>query len=159
MLWLARLFPVVEWWSMVNSRTLKADGWAALTSAVIVLPQAIAFAAIAGLPYEYGFYTAMITPVVAAFFGSSRQMISGPTTAISVLLFSSLSGEFEPGSAEFIQAAITMTLLAGIFQLLLGVMRLGNLASFVSPAVMIGFTAGAAVIIMLIQQLGQDRTY
>ena len=143
--------PARHWWPLVNRNSLQADAWAALTSAVMVLPQAIAFAAIAGLPFQYGFYTAIVTPIVAALFGSSRQMISGPTTAISVLLFGTLSSQFAPGSAEFIQAAISLTLMAGLFQVLFGLLRLGGLASFVSPSVMVGFTAGAAMIIFLSQ--------
>ena len=153
-------FPPGQWWPLVNRASIGADSWAALTAAILVLPQAIAFAAIAGLPIEYGFYTAMVTPIIAALFGSSLHMISGPTTAISVLLFASLSSGLEPGSPEFIQAAITLTLLAGLFQVALGVLRLGGLANFVSPSVMVGFTAGAAVIIVLSQlphALGVDE--
>ena len=147
-------FPPRHWWRLVNKSSLRADAWAALTAAIVVLPQAIAFAAIAGLPIEYGFYTAIVTPIIAAIFGSSRQMVSGPTTAISILLFASLSKYFEPGSDAYIQAAITLTLLAGLFQIVLGLLRLGSLANFVSPSVMVGFTAGAAVTIVLSQLPG-----
>lgn len=144
-------FPARQWLALLDKDSLRADGWAGLISAIIVLPQAIAFAAIAGLPIEYGFYTAMVTPIVAALFGSSRHMISGPTTAISVMLFASISTSFEPGSPEYIQAAITLTLLAGLFQLGFGALRLGMLANFISPSVMIGFTAGAAILIVFSQ--------
>lgn len=147
----SRLLPATSWWPLIDRGTLAADAWAALTAALLVLPQAIAFSAIAGLPIEFGFYTAMVTPVVAALFGSSRHMISGPTTAISILLFASLSQRFEVGSPAFIQAALTLTLLAGLFQLLMGLLRLGNLASFVSPSVMVGFTGGAAAMIVISQ--------
>lgn len=120
---------------------------AGLTGAVIVLPQGVAFAMIAGLPPEYGIYTAIVVPVVAALFGSSLHLISGPTTAISIIIFSSLSPIAAPGSAEFIHLALTITFLAGIFQLSFGLFRIGILVNFVSHSVLVGFTAGAAILI------------
>lgn len=148
---LRQLFPFLAWRHMLTAENLRADALAGLTGATIVLPQAVAFAAIAGLPPEYGFYTAMITPIIAALFGSSWHVISGPTTAISALVFGALSGTFEPGSPAFIQAAITLTLLVGLFQLALGLARLGALVDFVSHSVMVGFMAGAASLVGLSQ--------
>ncbi|MDZ7661911.1 SulP family inorganic anion transporter [Thiohalophilus sp.] len=142
-----KLFPFLLWWPMVGRHTLRADLIAGLTGAVIVLPQSVAFATIAGLPPQYGLYTAMVTPIVAALFGSSRHLISGPTTAISIVVFSTLSGHAEPGSTEFIQLALTLTFLAGVYQFAFGLARLGTLVNFVSHTVVIGFTAGAAVLI------------
>jgi len=146
-----RMLPFLEWRHLVTKDTIKADAFAGLTGATIVLPQAVAFAAIAGLPPEYGFYTAIITAVIAALFGSSLHVISGPTTAISALVFGALSGSFEPGSSQWIQAAISLTLLVGVFQLALGLARLGALVDFVSHSVMVGFMAGAATLIVLSQ--------
>ena len=140
-----------DWVERITVANLRADALAGLTGATIVLPQAVAFAAIAGLPPEYGFYTAMVTPVVAAFFGSSWHAVSGPTTAISALVFGALSGLYEPGSPQFIRAAIELALLVGVFQLVFGLARLGTLVDFVSHSVMIGFTAGAAILIALSQ--------
>ncbi|TPE48749.1 SulP family inorganic anion transporter [Maribrevibacterium harenarium] len=145
------LHHYLPWLSQVNRRTLGADIIAALTCASMAIPQGIAFAAIAGLPPEYGFYSAMVAPVIAVLFGSSWHMVCGPATAISALLFSTLSGSFEPGTAEFISAAISITFLAGVFQLLLGFAKLGNLTNFVSHAVMVGFITGAALLIILSQ--------
>lgn len=113
----------------------------------MVLPQGVAFAMIAGLPPEYGLYSAMVVTLVAALFGSSLHLISGPTTAISIVIFSSLSPMAEPGSPEFIRLALTLTFLAGAFQLALGLARMGTLVNFVSHSVVAGFTAGAAVLI------------
>lgn len=144
---LRRLFPFLAWIKLVNKDTLKADLIAGFTGAVIVLPQGVAFATIAGLPPEYGLYTAMVTPIVAALFGSSRHLISGPTTAISIVVFSAISSHAEPGSPEFVKLALTMTLLAGAYQLAFGLARLGKLVNFVSHTVVIGFTAGAAILI------------
>ncbi len=146
-----KLFPFLRWWPMVGRYTLKADLLAGLTGAVIVLPQGVAFASIAGLPPQYGLYTAMVTPIIAALFGSSRHLISGPTTAISIVVLTTLSGHAEPGSAEFIRLALTLTFLAGVYQFAFGVARLGSLVNFVSHTVVIGFTAGAAVLIVTSQ--------
>jgi SulP family sulfate permease len=141
------LLPFLVWFRFVNAETLKADLLAGLTGAVIVLPQGVAFATIAGLPPEYGLYTAMITPIIAALFGSSYHLISGPTTAISIVIFSAVSHHAQPGSPEFVSLALTMTFLAGIYQLAFGLARLGALVNFVSHTVVIGFTAGAAILI------------
>lgn len=148
------LLPFRTWIGLVNRETLRGDAAAAFTNAAVVLPQAIAFAAIAGLPPQYGLYAAMVTPVIAAIFGSSWHLVSGPTTAISVVIFATLSNLHEPGSAEYIQAVLTITLLAGIFQLLMGLVHLGQLVSLVSHSVMVGFTAGAAILIALSQVSG-----
>jgi SulP family sulfate permease len=126
---------------------LRADLIAGLTNAVIVLPQGVAFAMIAGMPPIYGLYTAMVPPIIAGLFGSSRHLISGPTTAISIVVFATLSPLAEPGSPEFIRLALTLTFLAGAYQLILGLARMGALVNFVSHSVVVGFTAGAAILI------------
>jgi len=144
---LIRLMPFLRWWPQVNRNTLRADALAGLTGAVIVLPQGVAFATIAGLPPEYGLYTAMVTPVIAALFGSSYHLISGPTTAISIVVFAAISQHVEPGTSEFISLTLTLTFLAGVYQLAFGLARLGALVNFVSHTVVIGFTAGAAILI------------
>lgn len=148
---LSNIFPFLQWWPMIGRQTLRADLLAGITGAVIVLPQGVAFAMIAGLPPEYGLYTAMVTPVIAALFGSSRHLISGPTTAISIVVFAALSQYAEPGSNEYIQLALTLAFMAGVVQLLLGLARMGTLVNFVSHSVVIGFTAGAALLIMTSQ--------
>ncbi|MDB4308000.1 SulP family inorganic anion transporter [Gammaproteobacteria bacterium] len=142
-----RLFPFLIWFRFINAETVKADLIAGFTGAVIVLPQGVAFATIAGLPPEYGLYTAMVTPIIAALFGSSLHLISGPTTAISIVVFSAISHHAQPGTPEFINLALTLTFLAGIYQFSFGLARLGVLVNFVSHTVVIGFTAGAAILI------------
>ncbi len=141
------VFPFLNWLPLVNKKTLYADATAAFIGAVIVLPQGVAFAMIAGLPPQYGLYTAIVTPIIAALFGSSRHLISGPTTAISIVVFSTVSKYSEPGSAEFISQVLTLTFLAGVYQLSFGLARLGRLVDFVSHSVVVGFTAGAAILI------------
>jgi sulfate permease, SulP family len=145
--WMIRFFPFLSWKPFINPKNLKSDLIAGVTGAVIVLPQGVAFAMIAGLPPQYGLYTAMVTPIVAALFGSSRHLISGPTTAISIVVFSAVSQYAEPGSAEFIRLTLTLTFLAGMYQFGFGLVRLGALVNFVSPNVIMGFTAGAALLI------------
>ncbi len=144
---LTSIFPFLTWFKLVTKETIKADFIAGLTGAVIVLPQGVAFATIAGLPPEYGLYTAMVTPIVAALFGSSHHLVSGPTTAISIVVFSAVSHHATPGTPEFLSLALTLTFLAGVYQLGFGLARLGSLVNFVSHTVVIGFTAGAAILI------------
>jgi SulP family sulfate permease len=134
-------------WPRTTSESLKHDLSAAFTGAVIVLPQAIAFASIAGLPPQYGLYAAMLPAIVAALWGSSWHLVSGPTTAISIAVFASVSPLAPPGSAQFIGLALTLTLLVGLIQLTMGIARLGSLVNFISHTVILGFTAGAACLI------------
>jgi SulP family sulfate permease len=140
-------FPFLIWLPNVNRLTLKDDALAGLTNAVVVLPQGVAFAMIAGLPPIYGLYTAIVVPIVAALFGSSMHLISGPTTAISIVLFSTISEFALPGTASFIALTFVLTFVAGVIQLLMGIARLGSLVNYVSHAVIVGFTSGAAVLI------------
>lgn len=145
-----RYLPFLIWGKSLNKESLMADFMAGLTGAVVVLPQGIAYALIAGLPPEYGLYTAIITPIIAALFGSSFHLISGPTAAISIVVFSvanSFANNTAIESGEFIGIVLTLTLLTGIIQYLFGLMRLGSLVNFISHAVIVGFTAGAALLI------------
>ncbi|MDB4027135.1 sulfate permease [Candidatus Thioglobus sp.] len=144
---LAKIFPFIAWFRLTTIETIKADFFAGLTGAIIVLPQSVAFATIAGMPPEYGLYTAMVIPIVAALFGSSFHLVSGPTTAISIVVFAAVSKYAEPGSAEFVSLALTLTFLAGVYQLVFGLAKFGMLVNFVSHNVVIGFTAGAALLI------------
>ena len=131
----------------MDQASLRADALAGLTNAAIVLPQGVAFAIIAGLPPEYGLFTAMITPIVAAIWGSSMIMISGPTTAISAVMFATLIELAPPGTPIYVNLALTLTILVGFFQLLAGLFRLSGLIAFISHSVMVGFTAAAALLI------------
>jgi SulP family sulfate permease len=143
----SRLFPFLRWRDRVTRANTRDDAMAGLTGALIVLPQGVAFAIIAGLPPEYGLYAAMMPAIVAALFGSSWHLVSGPTTAISIAVFASVSPYAPPGSPEFISLVLTLTFLTGVFQLALGLARMGVLVNFISHTVVIGFTAGAALLI------------
>ena len=140
-----RLFG--DWTQSVSPSTLRADALAGLLGAVLVLPQGIAFATLAGLPPQYGLYTAVIPCIIAALFGSSWHVMSGPTNANSLALFAMLSPLALAFSPAYIQLALAVTLMVGVMQFLIGALRLGSLANFVSPAALFGFTSGAAVLI------------
>ena len=146
-LWLRPLAPFLTWLPRVNRGTVKADAMAGLTGALVALPQGVAFATIAGMPPEYGLYAGMIPAVIAALFGSSWHLVSGPTTAASIVLFSVLSPHAEPGSAHYVQLALTLTFLVGVIQIGMGLAKLGTLVNFISHSVVTGFTAGAAILI------------
>ena len=143
--------PFLQWWPRVARASLRADLIAGLTGSLILVPQGVAFATIAGMPPEYGLYAAMLPAIVAALWGSSWHLVSGPTTAISIVVFATMSPLAEAGSAHYVQLVLTLTFLVGIFQLLLGGLRLGTLVNFVSHTVVVGFTAGAAVLIAISQ--------
>ena len=145
--WIFRLLPFLRWWPLLNRQTLRADAIAGLTGGMVLVPQGVAFATIAGMPPEYGLYAAMLPAIVAALWGSSWHLVSGPTTAISIVVFATMSPLAAPGSAAYVGLVLTLTLLVGIFQLALGLLRLGTLVNFVSHTVVVGFTTGAAVLI------------
>ncbi|WP_354674646.1 SulP family inorganic anion transporter [Cupriavidus alkaliphilus] len=143
---LPRLFP---WSQRVDPTTLRADLVAGLLGAVLVLPQGVAFATLAGLPPQYGIYSAVVPCIVAALFGSSWHVMSGPTNANSLALFAMLSPLAFAGSPAYIGLALAVTIVVGVMQLAVGTLRLGSLANFISPSVLLGFTCGAATLIGL----------
>lgn len=144
---LAKIFG--NWVTEVNRHTLRFDAVAGLLGAVLVLPQAIAFAMLAGLPPQYGLYTAIIPCIVAALFGSSRHVMSGPTNANSLALFAMLTPLALAGTPTYIELALVVTILVGLIQAGIGLLKLGSIANFISPAVLGGFTSGAAILIAL----------
>ena len=143
----SRLFG--PWVRTVDRITLRADAVAGLLGAFLVLPQGFAFATLAGLPPEYGLATAIVPCAVAALFGSSLHVVSGPTNMISLALFATLAPLALVGSPAYIQLALGVTLVVGAMQFLIGALRLGGLANFISPAALRGFTSGAAALIVL----------
>ena len=146
-----RLLPAWQRWPRLTRSTLRADAIAGLTGALVLVPQGVAFATIAGMPPEYGLYAAMLPAIVAALWGSSWHLVSGPTTAISIVVFATISPLAPAGSPQFVSLVLTLTLLVGVIQLALGLLRLGALVNFVSHTVVVGFTSGAAVLIAISQ--------
>jgi len=150
---LSSLNPVRPWFREVSKGTVKADAIAGLTNAAIVLPQGVAFAIIAGMPPEFGLFTAVIVALIAGIWGSSMIMVSGPTTAISAIIFASMSQFAAPGTETYIAMVLTLTFMVGIIQVVAGIFKMGGLISFISHSVLIGFTAVAALLIAA-SQLG-----
>lgn len=148
-----RLLPFLVWWPLVDARALRADLVAGLIGAVLVLPQGIAFATLAGMPPMYGLYCAMVPTAVAALFGSSRHTVSGPTNAVSLFVFAALSPLARPETGEYVSLALTLAFLAGLIMIALGALRMGALVNFISDDVIVGFTAGVGVLIVA-SQLG-----
>ena len=126
---------------------LRPDLVAGLTVAVVAIPQSIAYAAIAGLPPSYGLYAAAVAAMVGSLWGSSRYLNTGPTNAISILVLSILTPIAAIGSAEYLMAASLMAVMVGVFCIVFGFAGLGVLVNFASRAVLLGFTAGAGVLI------------
>jgi len=145
---LKKTLPFLTWLPLVK-QTWKDDIIAGITGTIIVIPQAVAFAMIAGLPPIYGFYTAMITPIIAALFGSSYHLISGPTTTSSIVVFAVISKFASPETEleVFISLAIVLSFMAGVIKLIMGFAKMGKLVNFVSNSVVIGFAAGAGILI------------
>lgn len=136
-----------SWVQDLGPATLRADLLAGLLGALLVLPQGVAFATLAGLPPEYGLYSAIVPCIIAALFGSSRHVMSGPTNANSLALFAVLAPFAVAGSPAYIQLALMVTILVGAMQWCVGFLKLGSLAHFISPSALFGFTSGAAVLI------------
>ena len=145
--YLLKFLPFLSWAKQTTLVSARQDAMAGLTGAIIVLPQGVAYALIAGLPPEYGLYAAIVPAIVAALFGSSWHLISGPTAALSIVVFTTISPLAQAGTTSYISLVLTLTLMAGLFQLMLSLARLGSLVNFVSHSVVVGFTSGAAVVI------------
>jgi sulfate permease, SulP family len=148
------VMPVLRWrddWRQPGA--LRADALAGLTGAVVVLPQGVAFATLAGMPPQYGLYAAMLPCVVAALFGASRLMVTGPANAISLTTMALVAPLAAVGSPAYVKLVLTLSLLVGVMQLLLGLARVGALVDKVPHSVVVGFTAGAALLIVA-SQLG-----
>src|ERR687885_2333976 len=124
---------------------LRPDTIAGLTVAIISLPQAIAYGLVAGLTPQMGIYTAIVGPIVGAFWGSSNQIQTSPTTALSLLVFASLAVTRPASPVSVFVAAGLLAVMAGIFQIVMGVARLGMLVNFISDSVIVGFAAGAGI--------------
>jgi len=144
------LFPFLRWLPY-SGTALRADFLAGLTVALVLVPQSMAYAQLAGLPAYYGLYAAFLPVMVAAMWGSSNQLGTGPVAVASLLTASSLAPLAAPGSDQFVALAIMLALMVGIVQLALGAFKLGVIVNFLSHPVIVGFTNAAAMIIGLSQ--------
>jgi SulP family sulfate permease len=146
---LYRRVPALDALRSYGVEQARADLVAGLSVAAVAVPQAMAYALIAGLPAQYGLYTAIVMTGVGALLDSSRQLINGPTNAISIALLSAVGAVAAPD--ERVQAAVLIALLAGSIQLVIALLRLGDLTRYISHSVIVGFTAGASVLLVLDQ--------
>ncbi|MCC2099765.1 MAG: SulP family inorganic anion transporter, partial [Hyphomicrobiales bacterium] len=148
---LANFLPFLRWAPLVNGRTTRADLLAGLTGAIVVLPQGVAFATIAGMPPQYGLYASIVPTIVAALFGSSWHLVAGPSTTASLVLAASLATFATPGTPDYVQLAMTLAIMTGLIELALGVFKLGVIVNFISHSVVIGYTAGVGMLIIATQ--------
>ncbi|HBG17707.1 MAG TPA: sodium-independent anion transporter [Desulfobulbaceae bacterium] len=144
---LTKIFPFLSWLKGYNAASFRADFIAGLTVALVLIPQSMAYAQLAGLPSYYGLYAAFLPPMIAALFGSSRQLATGPVAVVSLMTAASLAPLATTGSEGYIAYAMVLSFLVGSFQFLLGVLRLGLVVNFLSHPVVNGFTNAAAIII------------
>ncbi len=145
---LSRFLPFLSWLNEIRDhKVLRADLIAGITVALVLVPQSMAYAQLAGLPAYYGLYAAFLPPMVAALFGSSRQLATGPVAVVSLLTAAALEPIAATGSSGYVTYAIVLSLLVGLFQLALGLLRLGVVVNFLSHPVIVGFTNAAAIII------------
>ncbi len=144
---LSRFFPFILWFKNYGFSNFKIDFISGLTVALVLIPQSMAYAQLAGLPAYYGLYASFLPPMIAALFGSSRQLATGPVAVVSLMTAASLEPLATAGSEAFIAYAVLLALTVGIFQLLVGAFRLGLIVNFLSHPVVNGFTNAAAIII------------
>ncbi len=142
-----KLFPFVGWFESYDRSSFRSDALAGLTVALVLIPQSMAYAQLAGLPAYYGLYASFLPPMIAALFGSSRQLATGPVAVVSLMTAASLAPLAAAGSPGYIAYAILLALMVGALQLGLGVLRLGVVVNFLSHPVVNGFTNAAAIII------------
>ncbi len=144
---LKRIFPFIGWFESYGLKSLRIDLVAGLTVALVLIPQSMAYAQLAGLPAYYGLYASFLPPMLASLFGSSRQLATGPVAVVSLMTAATLAPMATAGSEGYIAYAILLALSVGLFQFLLGVLRLGLVVNFLSHPVVNGFTNAAAIII------------
>ena len=146
-----KIFPFLVWLKGYQVSFLRGDILAGLTVAIVLIPQSMAYALLAGLPPIYGLYAATLAPLIGAMWGSLRQLATGPIAIMSLLVLTTLSPIAEPGSTEFIELAVLLSLMVGIIYLAIGLVKMGEIMSFISHSAVKGFTAAAALIIIATQ--------
>jgi anti-anti-sigma factor len=142
-----KFFPFLDWFEEYGFENLRIDAISGLTVALVLIPQSMAYAQLAGLPAYYGLYASFLPPMIAALFGSSRQLATGPVAIVSLMTSVSLEPLATTGSGGYITYAVLLALMVGAFQFALGVLRLGLVVNFLSHPVVNGFTNAAAIII------------
>jgi MFS superfamily sulfate permease-like transporter len=144
------VFPFLRWFPVTRA-TLRADLVAGVTVALVLVPQSMAYAQLAGLPVVYGLYASFVPVIVASLWGSSSQLHTGPVAMLSLMSAAALMSFATPGTTDFIELSIMLALMVGVLRLALGVFRLGAIVNLLSSPVIVGFTNAAALIIGLSQ--------
>ncbi len=144
---ISRYFPILEWGQTYNRTTLTNDGVAAIIVTIMLIPQSLAYAMLAGLPAQIGLYASIMPLIAYAIFGTSRTLAVGPVAVVSLMTLTAASTIAPPGSAQFIAAALVLALLSGLFLLLMGLFKLGFLANLLSHPVVSGFITASGIII------------
>ncbi len=145
-----RFFPFLGWFPLTR-QSLRADLIAGITVAMVLVPQSMAYAQLAGMPAYYGLYAAFLPVMIGAMWGSSHQLATGPVAMVSLLTGSALAQFAAPGTEQFIALAIALSLMVGLMEIAIGLFRLGAIINFLSHPVIVGFTNAAAIIIALSQ--------
>jgi len=146
-----KYFPIINWLKDYRRENLRGDMSAGLTVAVMLVPQAMAYAMLAGLPPVVGLYASTLPIIAYVLLGSSRHLAVGPVAMVSLLVFAACSKEAQVGSQEYVSLVVTLTIMVGVLQMAGGLLRLGFVANFFSHAVLSGFTSAAAIVICLSQ--------
>jgi SulP family sulfate permease len=149
-LWLLRLFPFLSWFP-INAIILRGDLIAGITGGLVLVPKAMAYAQLSGLPLYFGLYTAFVPAILGALWGSSRQLATGPVAIISLMTAAAVTPLAVPFTEDYISLALLLTLMVGVMQFALGAIKLGTIVNFVSHPVILGFMNAAAIIIALSQ--------
>ena len=144
---LYKVFPFLTWLKDYSATTFRGDLIAGLAVAIVLIPQSMAYAMLAGLPPVYGLYAGAVTPLIAGLWGSLRQLATGPIAIMSLLVLTTLTPFAEPGSQEFVELALLLSVLVGGVYLLIGIFSMGQVMAFISHSAVKGFTAAAALII------------
>ena len=148
--WLLRLFPFLAWFP-VSPTILRGDLIAGITGALVLVPKAMAYAQLSGLPVYFGLYTAFMPAILGALWGSSRQLATGPVAIVSLMTAAALTPLAIPMTEDYVGLALLLTLMVGLIQFALGALSLGTIVNFVSHPVILGFMNAAAIIIALSQ--------
>lgn len=148
---ITRFLPFLAW-PRPTLASLRGDAWAGMSVGLILIPQALAYATLAGMPPQTGLYAALLPSIVGILWGSSPLLAVGPVALTSLLVFGSLSSRATPGTTEWVSLAVWLALYSGVIQFLLGAFKLGRIAQLVSMPIMIGFI-NAATIIIIVSQL------
>ena len=148
---LSRYFPIIEWLKTYRSQDLTDDVFAGIITAILLVPQGIAYAILAGLPPQLGLYASILPPLLYALFGTSRTLSVGPVSIAAIMVASALNAPSIKALGDSVQSALILSLESGIVMLLMAVLRMGGLVNFISHPVLTGFTSGAALLIIASQ--------